>query len=243
MADYKKIKRVLEDLKKMDPKLSAALSAVRGAGLKDHADTIARGLYTDTMVPKMGNKMAYNDFLSRNKDSGIHAHVDMNDFGQINKYHGEKMGDNAIKRFGTVASEVSRMFGGKAFRNGGDEFKFWFHKPEHAHGFARELRSRLEKESKVGGTHNLAASIGLGYGPDHAETALLHAKKQLGQTDPATGKRVNMHSVGNAPTVVHSLTHEQPHPAWKPSSGKMTQQPQQMPSLAPHGLSFHNPLK
>lgn len=243
--DFTKMLEVYEDLVKMDPKMADALRAIRSAGLAQHADTVARGLYTDTMIPKMGNKMAYNDFLTRNRNQGVHVHVDMNDFGQINKLHGEAVGDVAIKRFGGLAQEVSRQMGGKSFRNGGDEFKFWFHKPEHAHAFARALRDRLEKEPKVGAmgnpTHNLAASIGIGYNPDHAESALLHAKKQLGPTDLSTGKRKNKHSLGNAPTVVHSLTHEQPGPGWQEGNGAVSGT-LKTANLAPPGLKFHNPL-
>jgi diguanylate cyclase (GGDEF)-like protein len=244
--DFVKMLEAYNDLIKMDPKMANALAAIRRAGLAEHANTVARGLYTDTMIPTMGNKMAYNDFLTRNENRGVHVHVDMNDFGQINKFHGEKVGDHAIKRFGSVAQEVSRQMGGKSFRNGGDEFKFWFHKPEHAHAFARTLRDRLEKEPKVGSngnlTHNLAASIGIGYNPNHAETALLHAKKQLGPTDAVTGKRTNKHSVGNAPTVVHSLTHEVQPQGWAAGDGKITGSVKTA-NLAPPGLSFHNPLE
>lgn len=238
---FKKMFELFADLRKMDPALAQALANIRaGRGTAADANLLARGMYTDTMVPKMGNKMAYNDFLSRNGDKGYHVHADMNDFGQINKFHGETMGDDAIKRFGTIASEVSRMFGGKAFRNGGDEFKFWFHKPEHAHGFARELRARLEKHPKIGGTHNLAASIGIGFNRDHAESALLEAKKQLGPT--VDGKRNNLHKVGDAPTVIHSKSHEAPPPGWSATKFTPTEAPKQTPNLAPTGLKFHNPL-
>lgn len=240
--DYFRILEIYEDLIKMDPKLASALQNIRRAGLLGDADTIARGLYTDTMVPKMGNKMAYQDFLNRNNNKGIHVHVDMNDFGQINKRHGEKMGDEAIKKFGSIASEVSRMIGGKSFRNGGDEFKFWFHTPDQAHSFARELRERLNKHPKIGGTHNLAASVGIGFNPDHAENALLNAKKQLGPTDPKTGKRQNLHSVGNAPSVIHSAVHEEPPQGWVPSKGHDIISKPKMPNLAPTGMKFHNPL-
>jgi diguanylate cyclase (GGDEF)-like protein len=244
--DFNKMLGVYSDLMKMDPKMAEALRAIRQAGLAQHADTVARNLFTDVMVSSMGNKMAYQDFLTRNQDKGAHVHVDMNDFGQINKFHGERTGDHAIKRFGSIAQEVSRQMGGKSFRNGGDEFKFWFHKPDHAHAFARTLRERLEKEPKVGSqgnpTHNLAASIGIGFNPDHAESALLHAKKQLGPTDAVTGKRTNKHSLGNAPTVIHSLTHETPHPTWQEGPGIPSGAPLKTARLTPPGLSLHNPL-
>lgn len=238
----KRVLKLFEDLEKMDPALAQALQNIRaGKGTANDANLLARGMYTDTMVPKMGNKIAYNDHLSRHGNDGYHVHVDMNDFGQINKQHGERTGDQAIKQFGGIASDVSRTFGGKAYRNGGDEFKFWFHRPEQAHGFARELRSRLEKQPKVGGTHNLAASIGIGYNPNHAESSLQEAKKQLGSTDPMSGARHNLHAMGNAPSVIHSKTHEAPPPGWKQAAGTPpTKQPTE--NLAPGGLKFHNPL-
>lgn len=236
------IKSTFEKLRKMDPSLARALANVRaGTATKQDADLLARGMYTDTLIPKMGNKLAYNDFLSRNENQGIHVNADLNDFGQINKLHGDAMGDAAIKRFGEIASETSRMFGGKSFRSGGDEFKFWFHRPEHAHGFARELRARIEREPKVGGTHNLAASVGIGYNRGHAENALLDAKKQLGTTN-VFGHRDNFHTTGNAPSVVQSKLHEPMPPGWKPSKGLPEQQPKTTPNLAEPGLKFHNPL-
>lgn len=240
---FKKVLELFSDLQKMDPALSRALQNIRaGKGTAQDANVLARGMYTDIMVPKMGNKMAYNDHLQRHADNGYHVHVDLNDFGQINKKHGDMAGDEAIKQFGHIGSETSRMFGGKAHRFGGDEFKFWFHKPEQAHGFARELRARLEKHPKVRGTHNLAASIGIGYTPDHAEGALLEAKKQLGATDIKTGKRNNTHEIGNAPTVIHSKTHEAPPPHWKQAAGSPPTK-QNLPNLSgSSGLKFHNPL-
>lgn len=243
MSTLKKQRTFLEDLLKLDPSLSEALSAMRATpGLAPHANVVARHLFADTMVPKMGNKLAYTEHLARHGNDGTHVHVDMNDFGQINKLHGEAMGDHAIKSFGSKASELSRTFGGKAFRNGGDEFKFWFAKPEHAHGFARELRRTLEGHEKIGGTHNLSAALGIGHNPGHAETALLGAKGKLG-TMGADGKRVNTHALGNAPTVIHSLTHEPTPPNWKVGIAKPTEGvPPESKSLVPHGVELHNPL-
>jgi GGDEF domain-containing protein len=230
---------LFDELVKVDSSLGEALRAFRAAGLHDQAALVARHLFQDSLVPKMGNQLAYKDFLSRHQNDGVHAHVDLNDFGQVNKVHGEKMGDHAIQQFGSAASECSRQFGGKSFRNHGDEFKFWFPRPEQAHGFARELRTRLEQIPKIGGTHNVAAAIGIGFDPDHAEKALITAKGQLGPMGP-DGKRQNAHSVGDAPTVMHSLTHEKPPEGWKPGLGAPTQG--KSPSHVPPGLKLHNPL-
>jgi GGDEF domain-containing protein len=227
------------ELEKMDSSLGEALRAFRAAGLHQHADLVAKHLFHDSLVPKMGNALAYKDFLSRHQNDGVHTHVDLNDFGQINKLHGEKLGDDAIQLFGKAASEVSRQFAGKSFRNHGDEFKFWFARPEQAHGFARELRTRLEKIPKVGGTHNIAAAIGIGFTPDNAEKALITAKGQLGPMGQ-DGKRQNTHAAGNAPTVMHSLTHESPPNGWTPGVGAPSSS--KNPVHVPDGLTLHNPL-
>ena len=182
------------------PSLEEALKAIRPA-YPEHAKTIARHLYADTMIPTMGNKKAYKEFLAKPR-KGVFVHADLNDFGQINKLHGDAKGDEAIKTFGGIASRLSRKYGGKSHRPGGDEFKFHFEKPEQALGFSRELQQHLGKLPKVGGTHNIAASIGMGANPEHAEQSLIQAKGKLGPT--VGGKRQNLHSVGNAPTVVNS---------------------------------------
>lgn len=33
----------------------------------------------------MGNRMSYKDFLTRNRDKGVHSITDLTDFGLINK--------------------------------------------------------------------------------------------------------------------------------------------------------------
>lgn len=185
------------------PSAHEALSMLRQIS-PEHGDTLARHIYTDSMVPEMGNKFSYEDFLSRNKDKGFHVLTDLNDFKEINKLHGNPVGDQAIKRFGEVASKISRNLGLKAHRFGGDEFGFHAKSPEQATAFAHQLKRALEKEPKIGGTHNLAASIGIGAGKGQAEESLISAKKKLGEYNPETGTRKNFHTPGNSPSVVHS---------------------------------------
>jgi GGDEF domain-containing protein len=200
MNDVLETEFILWDMMKAEPSLQEALKAIRTTH-PEHAKTIARHVYADSMIPSMGNKKAYREFLQKPR-KGVFVHADLNDFGQINKLHGDQKGDQAIKTFGNIASQTSRKFGGKAHRPGGDEFKFYFDKPEQALGFSRELQDSLGKLPKVGGTHNIAASLGMGANPEHAEQSLIQAKGKLGPT--VGGKRQNLHSVGNAPTVVHS---------------------------------------
>jgi diguanylate cyclase (GGDEF)-like protein len=241
MSSTKKAVQKFAELAKVDPSLSAALAAFRQAGLHEQANVVARHLFSDQMISRLGNKAAYGDFLKRHGNSGCHIHLDGNNFGIVNKQFGEQVGDGVIRTIGNHVADVSRMFGGKAFRNGGDEFKIHFSKPEQAHGFARELRNRLDKEPLVGNKLKLSASMGIGHNPTHAEAALQNAKKQLGPTDPISGKRQNIHGLHETPTVTHSLLHEEKPKGWKPSKGgpETVSAPR---SHVPHGLTLNNPL-
>lgn len=251
------LKEHFDDLLKVDPQLAQALSATRKVA-PDAANVLARRMFTDTMVPRMGNKMAYHDFIGRHANDGIHASIDLNDFGVVNKLHGSDVGDSAIKSAGNTVADVARLFGAKSYRRGGDELVVHLKDPDHAHAFSRELRSRLEKLPKVGSYnpsvhgpmgispdykgHNIAASIGLGYTPEHAEQALIQAKSQLGPKD-VNGHRQNYHKMGEAPTVVHSSLHDPPPQGWKPAKGKPSEAPHEIkqPHLPGPG-KLNNPL-
>ncbi|MDE2425775.1 MAG: hypothetical protein KGO96_07695 [Elusimicrobia bacterium] len=69
-------------------------------------------------------------------------------------------------------------------------------------GFAKELKNELSKVPKIGGKINLAAAVGMGANPEHAERSLLEAKNKLGPI--VGGKRQNIHAPGDAPTTIHS---------------------------------------
>lgn len=255
-------KRYFEELIKLDPELATALAATRKAA-PEAAKVLAKHMFLDTMIPRVGNKLAYQEFLKQHPNDGVHVHLDLNDFGQINKYHGDMLGDDAIKKFGNMAADVSRLMGGKMFRAGGDEFKAHFPTADQAHAFARELRTRMEAHPKIGGSphpsvakeimglnpnykgHNIAASIGIGYNPDHAESALLEAKKQLGPKDQF-GHRQNLHKIGEAPTVIHSKMHEAAPEGWKPGKGQEARTQEQIGQPQPFvsgPAKLANPLK
>lgn len=106
---YSKIFNNLQDLAKADMSLLEALKAAR-AHAPEAAKTLARHLYTDSLVPRVGNRMAYNEFLGRHKDSGIHLSLDANSFGAINKEHGFETGNEAIKHLFNTTADVSRQF-------------------------------------------------------------------------------------------------------------------------------------
>ena len=227
-------------LSKAAPDLAAALASMRQAGLHDQAKVMARHLFQDLAVPRLGNRAAYQDFLARHGNSGVHASIDQNSFSAVNKLFSQSKGDEAIKQFGNVLADVSRQMGGKAFHVSGDEWHAHFAKPEQAHGFARELRSRLEKLPLIGGKIQHAGAIGIGHSKDHAEQALLQAKNQLGPTDPVTGKRKSMHELHALPTVIHSALHEPKPEGWKPT--KPMPEAATKTSHVPHGLTLNNPL-
>ncbi len=239
---YAKLVERLEDLAKGDMGLMDALGITRqhnpAAG-----KVLARHLFTDTMVPKVGNAFAYKDFLSRNRDNGIHLSLDANGFGSINKEHGFETGNEAIKHLFNTVSDVSRKYGLKAFRVGGDEGRLHAPTPARAEGFIKELKDKLANSPNVAGTdHKMSVSIGLGYSPEHAEQALMHAKDQLGPL--VNGKRMKTFPAGKEPTVSHSLLHENPPNTWRPHTGNMAPLPhEEVKETATPGLKLHNPMK
>ncbi len=196
MADFKVTVHEddLEPLAKVEPELYQHLASLR-AVQPESAKFLAQRLFGDSMVKGVGNKLAYEDFLSR-KRGGVHVMLDANDFGRINKKWGQSVGDDSIRAMGGALSRASRASRGKLFRVGGDEFRAHFESPEQAYAFARAARQELENIPPVRGEHFHSVSIGLGHTPEHAEQALIHAK---------TAKQRAGYMPGQAQTHAHSL--------------------------------------
>ena len=211
----------------MAPELQALLERIRGGGevKPEDANLIEHHLFRDSMIPAMRNKAAYTDFLKDHANAGTHVNLDLNDFGAINKFHGQEMGDKAITDAGNIIADAAKKYAGRTFRVGGDEFRAHFLQPEHAKAFAADVKAAMDNYSKqlVGGTHRLAASIGVGHTPEHAEKALMEAKWTLGVEDPSTGKRKNHHAVGQAPTVIGDKLHEPTPQGWMPAEARIQQ--------------------
>jgi diguanylate cyclase (GGDEF)-like protein len=239
---YSKFFTALEALSKTDMSVMDAINIARKHNPKA-GKVLARHVFTDSMVPKVGNTFAYKDFLSRNQNTGIHLSLDANGFGSINKEHGHPVGDEAIKHLFNTVSDVSRKYGLKAFRVGGDEGRLHAPTPARAEGFVKELKERLANSPNVAGTnHKLSVSVGIGYSPEHAEQALIRAKDQLGPL--VDGKRIKTFPLGKEPTVHHSLLHENPPPLWRPQTGTFPALPhEEVKETATPGLKLHNPLK
>jgi GGDEF domain-containing protein len=169
---------------KVEPELAGALGKLRSAVSAGHVDSsvlkiVNKQIFTDSMLRNVGNKRAYDDFLSRPRP-GVHIHLDGNDFGSINKMHNFDAGNQAIVAMGkAIRAAMDESVGrknGKLFRVGGDEFVAHVPTHEHAAAFARNLRSKLEAIPPVKGTHQLSVSMGFGPSKEHAEAALHDAK-------------------------------------------------------------------
>lgn len=177
-----------------------------------HERTLARLVFQDAMVPKVGSKYAHKDFLSRPRE-GIHVVLDGNDFKSINDAHGHPVGDAAIKAYGKALREAVDEAGegkGKAFRMGGDEFAVHMPTTQHASKFGRIMREKLDAIPPIGGTHKLSMAMGFGKNLEDADKALYMAKEQ--KLHPET--KQPLYVKGQAPTMAHSLMpgHEGPIP-------------------------------
>lgn len=163
-----------------------------------------RRYFQDSRVPTLGNVEAMELFRKTHANHGFHVSIDGNDFGLINKHLGHDEGNAAIQRYGQIMTEAaSKHQNWKGFRKGGDEFHFWFEKPDHAAQFTRDVREAMETAPRVGGIFTHAVGMGLGRNHDEAERALEASKWQMGPAEES-GKRRNSHQFGNAPTTIHN---------------------------------------
>ena len=198
MAD--RLRKSFDEFKEqMSPEIFQALSTHPDRAGRDE---LTRAIYHDVLVPGVGNKRAYKDFLSRPR-GGVHVMLDLNDFKAVNDMHSYQHGDDAITSAGNAFSLASRANRGKLFRTGGDEFRAHFDKPEQAYSFLRDAQTHMGALLPVGGIHKLSFSAGLGHDPAQADVALHHAKAakvaQFG--DIRTGSA----HVGHGKHFVHSL--------------------------------------
>jgi GGDEF domain-containing protein len=189
----------------------AAIRAAEEAGHvpKGTAAGLTRHLYEDPMTPGIGNKKAWEEFQLKNKP-GVHVAMDGTDFSAVNNAFGHKVGDDAIRTYGSVLRDAMKESGaqGKLFRAGGDEMNAYFPSHEHAMGFARKVHEKLEAVPPVQGIHKLSIGMGLGTSPEQADKALYAAKEQKylpGQEHLPARERKRAFKVGAAPNMAHSL--------------------------------------
>jgi diguanylate cyclase (GGDEF)-like protein len=204
LPEEKEMQKMEELTKAIDPALATALGHMRAAVKAGHMPpealkSISNEMFKDSMVPTLGNKKAYKDFLSRPRE-GVHIAADANGFKSINDTFGHHVGDQAIKALGGAFREALDESVGrknaKAFRTGGDEFVAHVPSHEHAARFARVLRQKLDGLAPVGGTHKYSMSLGFGHTPEHADKALYHAKDaKVAAKYPAGQAQMHVHSL------------------------------------------------
>ena len=189
--------------KALDPKFLDSLQYFREAAKagtisSEHLQNITKQIFGDTLCPDVGNRNAYEEFLSRPKN-GIHLRLDGNNLKAINDQYGHPTGDEAIKTlFGIARKAMDTSVGkanGKLFRIGGDEGHAFVPDYPSALKFVRALRAGYEEHPPINGTHNVSASVGIGHTPEHADKALYEAKN---------AKNAKGYVPGTAPTHVFS---------------------------------------
>lgn len=161
-----------------------ALRALVGAGHlhQDHYDALRRELYQDEMIPGLGNKRAFRDFVKNpGHQGGVHVMLDGNGMKSINDTHGHEAGDHAIVAMGqalrSAIDSVPNANTVKAHRFGGDEFHFYAPDAAHAQVILRRFREHLDAMPPIKGTHKLGMSAGMGADPVQADSALYTAKE------------------------------------------------------------------
>jgi diguanylate cyclase (GGDEF)-like protein len=223
-SELQRMESVMEDLLKLEPTLQDALGSMRAAvkagHIKpEHLKALTGSLFKDTMVPSLGNKKAYQDFLASPRN-GVHVMADANGFKGINDTFGHEAGDKAIKALGgafrEALDESSGRANAKGHRVGGDEFHAHLPTHEHAARFARVLRQKLDQIPAIGGTHKLSMSLGFGASPEHADKALYAAKAAKDAMNYPKGQaQMHVHSLvpgheGAVPAGDHPMTLKPP---------------------------------
>jgi len=225
-----------EDLAKVEPHLEAALGGLRAAVAAGHVHpdvlkTLSGHIFKDTMVPTLGNKVAYADFLTRPKE-GVHIRLDGSKFGGINKRAGFETGNEAIKSmFGAVRSALDESVGrkhAKAFRIGGDEASLFVPTIEHAAMFHRALKRHLDALPLVAG-QKLAFDMGVGKTPEAAEQGLIKAKTH-GKSMNYPLHELRTHAYINIPGHEGHLPTEIEQPPKTPAPTPTPAQPTEKPA-------------
>lgn len=204
----------------------------------EHYDALRREMYSDEMVPELGNKRAYRDFLKTAPPGGAHIMLDANGLKSINDQLGHEHGDRAIVAMGgALRRAIDGTVGpgaAKAHRFGGDEFHIHVDNPQHAPVVLRRLHQELESIPHLQGTHKLSMSAGIGASPAHADQALYHAKDQAHAAVAAAGGDPTARTAAPGALYSHNL-----HAALGPAG---TVAPSTIPTGAPMAAPPSPPL-
>lgn len=195
--------------------LESLLERIRSGQLSpSEHDSLERHLTQDSMVAGARNRAALGIHLRHYGNAGVYVHVDLNDFGRLNKEYGEDTGDQAIRAAGDIMARAAKPRAGRFFRKGGDEFLAWFLREEDAELFAADVKRELAAYGKVG-NQALSASIGIGRGRLQAEEAMRRAKATLYTIDPGTGAKIPNFVASNIPTAIQSALQEPLPGGWR----------------------------
>lgn len=147
----------------------------RLTALEQENDDLRRGLLADPLTG-LGNSR----LLARTQEQlGWYVFIDLNDFGQINKKHGDDVGDAILVEFGEFLRDSTR--GGTdgrsgdliVLRKGGDEFIVWTRLREAAYKILCRIRNWRSQQ------HGVTASAGVGPCQKSADAAMRSHKKTL----------------------------------------------------------------
>lgn len=142
---------------------------------------IRKLIFCDKMVPSMGNKYAFEEFLSKNK-KGLYCVIDVNSFKKINDDYGHQKGDEVIIQVGEALHLTALKYFQRAkhrmkiFRVGGDEFVVYLEHPYNHQILFEELYSCLQTISFKETMPNVTVSLGCGLNYSQADAYLLKAK-------------------------------------------------------------------
>jgi diguanylate cyclase (GGDEF)-like protein len=157
--------------------------AVESGQISAQVEKVFRRLvFSDKMIPCIGNKYAFEEFLNKQK-LGFYCVVDINSFKQVNDLFGHSVGDEVIVKVGkairAASVECYRLTGRrfKVFRIGGDEFVVFWDSAEEIRLFFRILHTHISSLEYGLEQYKLSISLGCGFSYEVADSFLLKAKE------------------------------------------------------------------
>lgn len=141
-----------------------------------------RLVFGDKMIPSIGNKYAFEEFLNKGK-SGVYCVIDINSFKQVNDMYGHEVGDEVIIKLGKAIRGASTDYHkstnrrSKVFRIGGDEFVVFLESIIGYQEFFSILHRYVFALDLVKNNHRISISVGCGSTYSIADSYLLKAKE------------------------------------------------------------------
>ena len=172
----------------------AHLQSFVGNGLKqEHVDSLRQHLFEDPRAPGVGNRKAWEQFSSKQKE-GVYVSMDLNNLHDVNSLYGHLGGDTAITIYGQALRQAADFVGSermKVWLPSGDEGLAYSDSPEHAVLFMQKVHELIMQAPLLQNTHQVSLSFGIGNSYEEADMALFKAKElkqQHLQKDPAISR-------------------------------------------------------